>query len=360
MIKVLHAADLHLGTRFDRLPPEKAASRRRTLRGLLGAMADLAHREGCDLVLLAGDIFDRPEGDGDSVSALLSFTQTVGLPVLIAPGNHDYCDAVSPYLTRQWPENVHIFREPKLEKVTLPRLNCAVWGAGYSSMDCPGLLDGFRATGEEAVQLMCLHGDPIGKDSPSCPVTRQQIADSGLDYLAMGHIHRAGGFQAGDTFCAWPGCPMGRGFDETGRKGVIIAEIEPGVVRSRLAVVTESGYEELTLEVGQDPVRDVLAVLPDNTEDWVYRITLRGTNPNPPTAQVMARLEPHFFHLELKDERAPEADPWEGAGKDTLEGAYFRLLQESYAQADSEDREILDLAAKISRAILEGREVTLP
>ena len=66
---------------------------------------------------------------------------------------------------------------------------------------------------------MALHGDALNAGSPYNAVTREQIAASGLCYLALGHIHEKSGLQrAGETFYAWPGCPMGRGFDELGQK----------------------------------------------------------------------------------------------------------------------------------------------
>ena len=57
-IKILHAADLHLDSPFEGLPAGKAAIRRGEQRELLGRLAELARREGVQLVLLAGDLFD--------------------------------------------------------------------------------------------------------------------------------------------------------------------------------------------------------------------------------------------------------------------------------------------------------------
>ena len=59
--------------------------------------------------------------------------------------------------------------------------------------------------------MMVLHGDPANPSAPCRPVTRAQVAASGLQYLALGHIHTRGQLEAGGALCAWPGCPMGRG-----------------------------------------------------------------------------------------------------------------------------------------------------
>ena len=91
-------------------------------------------------------------------------------------------------------------------------------GAAFLGAESPSLLEGFHATGGEAWQLGLFHGDPTQAASPYNPVTAAQIRGSGLNYLALGHIHKGGSFRAGDTLCAWPGCPMGHGFDEDVRR----------------------------------------------------------------------------------------------------------------------------------------------
>ena len=65
-------------------------------------------------------------------------------------------------------------------------------------------------------------------------------------------------------------------------------------------------------------------------------------------------------NLTLLDATAQVTDLWGNAGDDTLEGIYFRLLREKLEQADESTRADLTLAAKLSRQILQGREVELP
>ena len=354
MIKLLHTADWHLGARFRGLPPEKAAEKRQEQGRLLELLGELGRE--CDLALLAGDLLDRPDGEGAPLKALRDALEEMAVPVFIAPGNHDFINPESPYETMAWPSNVHIFKKPVPEFVELPGLSCRVWGAGYGSMDCPGLLEDFRAAGPEPVQLMVLHGDMVSAGSPCCPVTRAQAARSGLSYLALGHIHKAGSLLAGDTLCAWPGCPMGRGLDETGEKGAFLTELPEG--KLRFQPLGLGRYEDLAVEVGEDPLTSVLEALPPDTRRDVYRITLTGPWEPVDTERLQEALAPRFFDLRLRDRTELPRELWREAGADSLEGVYFRLLRD--AAETGEDREVLTLAARISRAILEGREVKLP
>ena len=60
------------------------------------------------------------------------------------------------------------------------------------------------------------------------------------------------------------------------------------------------------------------------------------------------------------DETEPPCDIWEDAGEDSLCGLFFGILRDAAADADPETAQKLELAAKISRRILQKREVELP
>ena len=94
-------------------------------------------------MLLAGDIFDGP-ATRETVELVKRSLKACGVPVLVAPGNHDCCAPGSPWVEEGWPENVTVFTGP-LTSVVIGSLDCRVYGAGFSSMDCPSLLEGFRA-----------------------------------------------------------------------------------------------------------------------------------------------------------------------------------------------------------------------
>jgi len=349
-LKILHSADWHLDSSFSRMDAERKAFLREELKKVPRKIGDLCRREGCDLVLLSGDLFDGL-WSRESVHEVYRALEEMVVPVFISPGNHDFCSLESPWLRVQWPENVHIFRNG-LEYVDIPQLDCRVYGAGYQSMDCPGLLEGFRAEGAAKYRIALLHADPIQLNSPYCPVTAAQVRDSGLDYLALGHIHKAGSFRAGKTLCAWPGCPMGRGFDETREKGVYIVSLEENASVAFVLLDTPRFYE---LEADAEELGDVL---PPVADSHFYRVRIQGTS----GADLKNLQEEYaaFANLQLIDERVPETDLWEHAGEDTLEGTFLSLLREKLENAEQEEAELVTLAAELSRKLLEGRTVELP
>lgn len=353
MIKLLHSADWHLDACMTFRDPTQAGLLRKYMQALPDWIATLCRQEHCDLVLLSGDIFDA-EPAGDTLAALKKALSDCAVPVFISPGNHDHLCDDSFWLTPDWPENVHIFTHPVLEAVDIPQLDCCVYGAGFLQMDCPSLLTDFFPLHTERYGLCVVHGDPTQLTSAYNPVTKPQVEASGLDYIALGHIHKAGAFRAGKTLCAWPGCPMGRGFDETGEKGVSIVTLD-GNVQTRFVPYPAPRFYDLTL----DAEESLDTVLPPLGNQDFYRITLTGEADSIDLEALSAQY-PQFPNLDLRDKTSPPTDLWGNAGMDTFEGTYFQLLRSAMENADPEDAELIRLAAKISRKLLNDQEVVLP
>ena len=357
MIRLLHSADWHLDSPLQGYEPEQAELLRRQLRQVPEKIARLCVAGKCDMLLLSGDLFDGP-ATKESVEAVKSALESVKIPVIITPGNHDFITADSPYVTETWPENVHIFKEPALSVLDLPVLNCTVYGAGYTGMDCPPLLKGFQTADDGRWKIGVLHGEAGNNSSNYCPITRLQIQESGLHYLALGHIHKLGTLRAGETLCAWPGCPMGRGYDELGSKGVLQVTLDDTVSIAFIPLDTPRFYDEET-EVGTDALTALRSLLPEVESSDHYRITLTGYSSALDLTALRAEF-PHIPNLILRDETVPEKDLWENTDRDSLEGLLFAQLHAA-AQSDSEVlRSRANLAARICRRILDGQEVKLP
>lgn len=361
MIKFIHAADFHLDSAFGGLPPEQARQRRRESRDLLDRLADLAKAEQADLVLLAGDLFDGERIYPETVERLRQALAAMACPVFIAPGNHDPCTPRSPYAAGTWPENVHIFRGGELEPVELPALNCVVHGAAFTGPDRQDeALAGFSVPADGRAHLLCLHGDVNAPGSAYGPVTKEQIAASGLNYLALGHVHQCSGLQRqGKSFWAYPGCIEGRGFDELGDKGVLVGSLEGENVEVRFAPLCRRRYRILQADVtGLDPRQALEQVIPPTAAEDACRIIFTGECEE---GIGLAALEEaygnRFYSLQLRDRTRLARDIWERAGEDSLRGLFLREMRERYDAAGGAERERITLAVRFGLAALDGRDM---
>lgn len=356
-MKILHSADWHLDSPIYGRTQEQSDLLREALLQLPHKITAAARAEHCDLMLLSGDLFDGP-CTPESVQALKTALKEARIPVFISPGNHDYMSAASPWLTETWPENVHIFTTRSVESIAIPALSCRVYGAAFTAMEDAGLLDNFQAQGEEAWHLGVFHGDPTMAGSPYGPITAEQVKASGLAYLALGHIHKGGSFRAGSTLCAWPGCPMGRGFDELDAKGVNIVTLEESCT-VRFLPLEGPRFYDWELEAGEDAAATLSSHLPGAGSRDFYRITFTGESQPMDCDALLAQFS-GFPNLQLRDRTVPPMDLWASLGEDTLEGTYFGMLQQAMAGTDEETCRKIALAARISRQLLDGREVKLP
>jgi len=362
-VKIIHAADFHMDSPFASLPEEKAARRRAEQRTLLSGIASLAEAEGAQLVLLAGDLFDSGASFWETQETLLAVLSGIRAEVFIAPGNHDYYSPKSPYSFLHFPENVHIFRTPQVKCAELPQLGCRVWGAGFTSTLCDPVLRGFCTGGGDAVDLMVLHGDMAGDRYNR--ITEEEIAGSGLDYLALGHLHAFSGIRkAGGTFYAYPGCPEGRGFDETGPKGVIAGTVDKGKCDLRFVPLPGRQYAEIGVDLTgkSDAAAAAAEAVGEGRPRDVARVVLRGEYSGvADTEAVAAALADKFYHVAVKDETIPARGLWDGADEDSLTGIFLSRMKERYdAAASDEERSRAALAARYGVAALEGREVWRP
>lgn len=141
---------------------------------------------------------------------------------------------------------------------------------------------------------------------------------------------------------------MGHGFDETGEKGVLCVDLE-AEAQAQFIPLGLPRFLELEIDANGDPREALLSRIPAGGGQDVMRITLTG-EADPKLVDEI----PNYVNVILRDRTCPPGSLWGSMEDDSLEGLYFRLLH------DSDDPELARLAARISRRILEGREVELP
>ena len=362
-LKILHTADLHMDSAFQGLGAGKAVVRRGEQRLLLSRIAELARQERVDLILMSGDLLDSDKAFSETGEALTAVLGSLGIPVFIAPGNHDFYSPRSPYARLELPGNVHVFSDSAISAVEVPGLETCVWGAAFTAKSAPALMEGFSAKGHEGMyQLLCLHGEVGVPGSAYNPISTEMLEKSGLDYAALGHVHKASGLlKAGHTHYSWPGCPEGRGFDETGEKYVNIVELDGDKCTLRQQSVALRRYELLEVDVsGCEPLLAIHTMLPDETVRDVYRIVLTGETDHAPNLSTLQyNLSEFFFELQIKDHTRPRLSVWERAGEDSLRGLFLEKLQEKYKACESdEQRRLIEQAARWGLAALDrGEEV---
>lgn len=356
-MRILHAADLHLDSAFAALPAEKARQRRRESRELLTQLTQLARQNEVDAVLLAGDLFDGAHVYPETISRLKTALAQMECPVFIAPGNHDPYTRTSPYAQESWSENVHIFNCEQITAVECDGFT--VHGAAFTDVHrVSEPLAEYTAPRDGAMHLLCLHGAVEETESVYGNVSRAQIARSGFAYLALGHIHQfSGAQQCGGSVWAYSGCTEGRGFDECGEKGAVIAQIETGRVQLQFMPLARHCYRIFREDVSERSPAEILEGLVPYAED-ICRVIFTGESEGIDLRALTADFAAQFYALQLRDEtRLPEI-LWSRAGEDSLRGIFLRELRARYdGAADETEKETILAAVRYGLAALDGRDL---
>ncbi|HKY31903.1 MAG TPA: metallophosphoesterase [Candidatus Polarisedimenticolia bacterium] len=374
-LRFLQLSDLHLDSSLQSgrlaLPAEKARTRRAELRQIVPRAADLARQRGVELVLIAGDLFDDEAITQDTINFVIDHLAAMApIPVVIAPGNHDFYSLGSPYnddllaarKQRLWPGNVHIFRDGAWSTHSPARLP-AVRITGMAHAANAALTDRLLArplprppASEETLDLLILHGSrdhariPSGK-LRTLPFSDAELAAQGFDYAAVGHyhdhalIHDPSGKIAG----AYAGCPAGRGLDEEGERHVLLGEIvkEKGAARVSLEKVRLDRRAVRSIEVSctgathRDAilrrVEDALALRGAEAGDLIHlRLTGRvapGIDPRPPEGAFDER----FFHLAVDASRLKPDYDVERYRDESLRTTEARFAREMLRRIEAED-----------------------
>lgn len=358
MLTIIHGADFHLDSPFSGLNPQQAAQRRQEQRYFIRRLSKLVESRQADLLLLSGDLFDGQEIYRDTVEVLSEELAKLPCPVFISPGNHDYYHPRSPYATAKWGANTYVFSTDSVAFVELSEKNAVIYGAAFLSPHAEkSPLEGFSAPADGRYHIMTLHGALDGEDY--APISQEMIAQSGLNYLALGHVHQFGGLQkSGGTPYAYSGCPQGRGFDELGEKGVLCVTLDGDSCQAEFVPLCDRRYEISTVDVTDvDNIGEkILSATPENTGLDCYRILLTGSAQEVDVKKLMAELGEKFFSLDIRNQTRPPLDIWGGKGEDNLRGLFLAEMSALGAETDPS----LQLALKFGLAALEQREDVAP
>ncbi len=367
-VRILHTADLHIGAECSYLGAHAAERRYETLL-TFEKIISLCEENTVDLLLIAGDLLESnhidPALEDGVFNALsrLSHTRAV-----IALGNHDPLTADSPFALRTLPDNVFVL--PKEDSfITFDDIRCRVYGSSFDGVYNEGKARfSLTAPNDDYLNLCVLHGETRSDLSGTYrPVTPEFVKHSGMDYIAMGHVHTRSQIQyVGTTALAYCGCPEGQGFDESGEKGVYMGEISKGNINLEFLPTAKRIHHRIDVDITNvsditEAVRAAITATGTNYGAHYYRITLVGTRESEigiDKDEILARLSPSVSFLKIKDKTRAGVDAVALASEKTLKGYFAAMMLEKIEAAEEKDKEKYKNALEIGLRAF-GEEVSL-
>lgn len=374
MIKILHTGDIHLDSPFSLCDVRKAQIRKNELRGTFTSLMMYAKMENFDIVLMSGDIFDTGFATKETMELMKDqFAQNPNCRFIISPGNHDPLNKKSPYRKVDFPENVYIFSDDDITKFSFNDIGVDVYGWAFTDnvKEQNPLRLGKIQLNSERVNILCAHADMMSANSKNCPINENDIASSGFDYVALGHIHAGGEVKkAGRTYYAYCGCLEGRSFDECGPKGAIVCKIETSGGRTDMIFgqkrFSRRRYEKMDVDVSNaigtpDILNIIRAKITENGlgDDTLLRLRLCGVvSPDLKIDEKQITAEAlGLFYVETINDTLPLLNYKELMNDISIKGAFFRELLPKLKSEDDEERRIASAALRYGLAALSGDDI---
>lgn len=108
MTRVLAVHGLGLDRAWPDLGREGGELLRQWSVGLLAEVAEAAVRERADVVVVVGDLLDRATATPSTVEYAAAVLGSMGVPVLVVPGERDWYADGSPYAVHSWPSTITV------------------------------------------------------------------------------------------------------------------------------------------------------------------------------------------------------------------------------------------------------------
>lgn len=337
-MRFLHTGDWHVGRTIRR------RQRLDETREVLQQIVRIAESESVDAVLVCGDTYETfaPSAEAERIvyDTLLGLTQTIGVPVVLVAGNHDYAKRLTAVEGLLQAVNVHVSAEPRrpqeggiielssrdgaeqgqiavLPWITERRLFGAEEMMGLQeephkayAEQIPRLLQELCAHFDQAkVNLLAAHllisgarpgggereltiGEIFAITAAALPTTPQ--------YIALGHVHRPQEAPGAPIPTRYAGSPLQLDFgDVNQQKSVTIVDVEAGkparareipLTKGRRLIDIHVALSELESQAGAD-------------EGAYARVFLECDGPAPGLIERVQEVLPNAVEIRLVYQR---------------------------------------------------------
>jgi len=355
-IKILAAADMHLGMKFSGYPEvqsELCEARFDTLKSLV----EEANSEQCGLFIIAGDLFDRvivSKKDIMRTTALLNEFQGDALAVL--PGNHDFYAGSATTLWKTFREGagdrIIVLDNRKVYDLNHYGLNVKLYaGPCDSKHSNENAVSGFSPVEEAMPDTLLLgvaHGsmEGISLDSEGnyFPMKKAELDRLKLDFWIVGHTHNQHPSpESLDNSLFIPGTPEPDGIDcrHGGKAWIIEVHDNKKIIKKSINTGKyRFFFEEIELDKNQDFEKLFAKYKASDFENTLVMITLKGRLSRDNVAVLRKKiddLEGSLFRARIDDSLvAEEITP--GLIEDEFtEGSFpYLLLKKLIEEQDSE------------------------
>ena len=315
-------ADVHLNARLPGINYQLARSIRRTIQDVVKECLRIASDEGCQVVLIPGDLYDL-KADGAREALQFFYEEAAKYPhirIIIAPGNEDAYNDTCPYAYLSEPDNVTVFTSPSWQSVSVDGVmvtgRAFQVGGGTPAMDWADLPPASSAEHS----ILMIHGKLAGVDLgykqayEGVQIDPDKLLRTGYTFTALGHVHNCTELQngRGGVAAAYSGPPQRVNWEGRSPGGFLIGEFTDTGVNLRYIETAKLFWEIRNIELPQLftaeydlRLKQALDSITSNLHtSLLYRPVIHGPLParrEPELKQRLSQAHDEVFYLDEPD-----------------------------------------------------------
>jgi DNA repair exonuclease SbcCD nuclease subunit len=319
VVKFIHTGDWQLGMTRHFLAGEAQERFAEARLQAVRTIARVARDEGCDFVVVCGDVFESNLVDRRVVARALDALGEFTMPVYLLPGNHDPLTAASVYRSPAFTAHcpAHVVVLDQVGPRPVPGLPVELVAAPWDSKSPLEDLAARACAGLEADpgvrRVLVAHGavDALSPDPNQPSLIRlgaleQAVAAGLVHYVALGDRHSV--TDVGTTGrVRYAGAPLATDYGEDAPNQVLLVEMDGGSIRVEPQPIGSWQFRRESFDVNHrsevEAVGKWLAALPDKPST-VVKLSFVGTLNLADKARLDEILEHHsllFAALEVWD-----------------------------------------------------------
>lgn len=258
-MKIIHTSDWHLGISLHN------ASLIDEQRYFIDYLINVVKDQKVDAVIIAGDVFDHSVSSAEAITlynyAVTRLCNELGVPVVIAAGNHDGAARLASCNELLKKAGLYIYGKLTAEINAVEIGNSSIYPIPYFNVDevkalypeekissyadamevvLKNIKQNFKEGNSNILMCHCfVSGSMLSESDRTAMVGGSSVVPSGIfdgfDYVAMGHLHKA---QDRGYNIRYSGSPIKYSFNEASHlKTITMLEIENGIKYEELEIV---------------------------------------------------------------------------------------------------------------------------
>lgn len=348
-MKFVHIADMHFDTPFTNLSLKGnyGKIRRMDQREVFKKIINYIKENEIKYLFIAGDLYEHNYIRKSTIEYINQlFKQIPETKIYITPGNHDPYVMNSMYRNFEWNENVKIFTS-KIEKIETKEAN--IYGFGFDDFYCENSnVENIILDDKSKINILITHGSLNASDKMQLqynPINKNKLKLVGFDYVALGHIHKLDYNTEENQKIIYPGSTISMGFDELGKHGFIVGNIEKEKLEIAFIPADNREFKEIEFDISEindeEELIEKLNNIQLNTND-LYKIILIGKRNFEININNLYKFINNENIIKIKNKTKLNYNLEEMANENTLKGIFINeiineLNKNNYTQEELDE-----------------------